>query len=46
MYIESVACLGICMGGGQKSEKLFLFVLLFNISKGGPAQKIADKISD
>ena len=29
-------------GGGRKSERLFF--LLSNISRGGPAQKIADKI--
>ena len=30
-------------GGGRKSERIFFF-LLFNFSREGPAQKIADKI--
>ena len=34
------ACPGICKGGG--AENLKAFFLLFNISRGGAAQKIAD----
>ena len=35
-------CPGIRKGAGRKSERIFF--LLFNFSREGPAQKIADKI--
>ena len=31
-------------GEGRKSKRIFFFFLLFNFSREGPAQKIADKI--
>ena len=45
-YGKSGACPGIRKGGGPKICKLFFFFffLLFNISGGGPAQKIAEKM--
>ena len=39
--INTVACPGIRMGGGRKSERLFF---AFQFFKGGPAQKIAEKM--
>ena len=40
--LSPVACPGIRKGVGRKSERIFF--LLFNFSREGSAQKIADKI--
>ena len=40
----SVACPGIRKGGGRKSDLNFLFFFAFQFFKGGPAQKIAEKM--
>ena len=40
------ACPGICKKGGPKSESLFFFFfLVFNFQGGGPAQKLAEKMT-
>ena len=43
LMLLSVACPGI-RKGGRKSERLFFIFLLFNFSRGGAAQNIAEKI--
>ena len=43
VVLISVACPGICKGGGGESLKGFLF-FAFQFFKGGSAQKIAEKM--
>ena len=45
MYFYPGACAGIRKRGGPISESLFFFFLLFNFSGGGPAQKLAEKMT-